>query len=121
MKLIANSLIEHNGEIYYPGAVLPEADTATQESWLGKGIAVKSDYPADEAPADMTPENGETITGHLDPEQLSAMTIQHLKNLAEDIGADTKACKAKDDYVQAIVAVEVEAPADGALEDEPHV
>ena len=121
MKLIANSLIEHDGEIYYPGAFLPEADTATQESWLGKGLAVKSDDPADEAPANGAPEDGEAITGHLDPEQLSAMTIQQLKKLAEDIGADTKACKVKDDYVQAIAAVEVEAPANGAPEDEPHV
>lgn len=107
MKLIANSLIEHDGEVYHPGVLLPDVDEATQEIWISKGLAVQRNDPDDEPP----------VTGHLDPEQLGTMTIAQLKKLAEDIGADTKACKVKDDYVQAIAAVEVEAPANEAPED----
>lgn len=52
------------------------------------------------------------ITGHLDAEQLEEMTIKELKALATDMGIDTGKFKVKADYIQAIVAVEVSAPAD---------
>lgn len=56
----------------------------------------------------------ETVTGHLDPEQLATMTNEQLKNLAGDLGVDVTGCKKKADYIDAIVAVEVEA---GGIED----
>lgn len=59
-------------------------------------------------------EDEETVKGHLDPEQLATMTIEQLKQLAEDMEVDVTACKKKADYVAAISAVEVEA---GGIED----
>lgn len=56
-------------------------------------------------------EGGNDIDGHLDAEQLREMTNKELKALAEDMGIDTSKMKVKDDYIQAIVAVEVSAPA----------
>ena len=68
-------------------------------------------------------ENGENegdneIVGHLDEEQLRGMIIKDLKALAEDMGIDTSKFKVKEDYVQAIVAVEVSAPVDDENGDE---
>ena len=57
-------------------------------------------------------EGGNDIDGHLDAEQLEEMTIKELKALAEDMGIDTGKFKVKAEYIQAIVAVEVSAPAD---------
>lgn len=49
------------------------------------------------------------VKGHLDPEQLATMTNEQLKNLAGDLGIDVTGRKKKADYVDAIMAVEVEA------------
>ena len=59
------------------------------------------------------------IVGHLDAEQLEEMTIKELKALAEDMGIDTGKYKVKADYIQAIVAVEVSAPADDENGENP--
>lgn len=59
------------------------------------------------------------IVGHLDAEQLREMTNKELKALAEDMGIDTSKMKVKDDYIQAIVAVEVSAPADDENGENP--
>lgn len=58
-------------------------------------------------------QGSETITGHLDAAQLETMTNEQLKNLAGDLGVDVTGCKKKADFVAAIMAVEVEAEADG--------
>jgi len=68
-------------------------------------------------------ENGENegdneIVCHLDEEQLRGMIIKDLKALAEDMGIDTSKFKVKEDYVQAIVAVEVSASVDDENGDE---
>ena len=47
------------------------------------------------------------------------MTNKELKALAEDMGIDTSKMKVKDDYIQAIVAVEVSAPADDENGENP--
>ena len=49
----------------------------------------------------------EKVAHHLDAEQLKNMTVAQLKTLAEDMGADISGCKKKDDYIAAIVAVDV--------------
>lgn len=64
-------------------------------------------------------EGGNDITGHLDAEQLEEMTIKELKALAEDMGIDTGKFKVKAEYIQAIVAVEVSAPADDENGENP--
>ena len=42
----------------------------------------------------------------LDEAQLEGMTIEQLKNLAGDIGADVSGCKKKADYIAAIIEFE---------------
>lgn len=64
-------------------------------------------------------EGDNDIVGHLDAEQLEEMTIKELKALAEDMGIDTGKFKVKADYIQAIVAVEVSAPADDENGENP--
>ena len=64
-------------------------------------------------------EGGNDIVGHLDAEQLREMTNKELKALADDMGIDTSKMKVKDDYIQAIVAVEVSAPADDENGENP--
>jgi len=64
-------------------------------------------------------EGGNDIVGHLDVEQLKEMTNKELKALAEDMGIDTSKMKVKDDYIQAIVAVEVSAPTDDENSEAP--
>jgi len=59
------------------------------------------------------------IVGHLDAEQLREMTNKELKALADGMGIDTSKMKVKDDYIQAIVAVEVSAPADDENGENP--
>lgn len=53
-------------------------------------------------------------TGHLDPEQLSALTCDKLRALAEDMGISTGKLKTKAQLIDAITAVEV-IPGDGDL------
>ena len=46
-------------------------------------------------------------TGHLDKAQLEKMKLEELKKLAADMGIDDTGFKKKDEYVEAIAAVEV--------------
>ena len=62
-----------------------------------------------EAPAE------ETVTGHLDGTDLESMTFAELKALAQDMGIETGKIKSKAAMIEAITAVEVEAPADEDL------
>lgn len=60
----------------------------------------------------MVGESGEeTLTGHLDPKQLSTMKVDDLKKLATDLGIDPTGLK-KQELIEAIAAAEVET--DGA-------
>lgn len=73
---------------------------------------------------DKNGKNGENegdmeIGGHLDEEQFRKMTNKDLKALAEDMGIDTSKMKVKDDYIRAIVAVEVSAPSDDENSETP--
>ncbi len=56
------------------------------------------------------PPPGEVV-GHLDRAQLEGMTIPDLKKLAGDMSVDIKGLKDKAAIIEAIVAVEVSAPA----------
>lgn len=62
-----------------------------------------------EAPAE------ETVTGHLDGTDLESMTFAELKALAQDMGIETGKIKSKAAMIEAITAVEVEAPAEDDL------
>ena len=56
------------------------------------------------------------MTGHLDKEQLNAMTRQELEELAAEMQLDTSGRKA--DLVKRIAAAEVEVPDEAKLTDE---
>lgn len=88
------------------------------------GNGEKTNPPSVNPSNDENGSNGENegendITGHLDAEQLEEMTIKELKALATDMGIDTGKFKVKADYIQAIVAVEVSAPADDENGENP--
>ena len=70
------------------------ATEAAQESEAIPGI------PADD-------EEGEQLTGHLDADQLGAMSYNDLKKLAADMGVKPEGTK-KDDYIAAICAAEAD-------------
>ena len=50
---------------------------------------------------------GGSEAAHLDPDQLHDMTVANLKNLAADMGIDTKQLKTKDALIQSICAEDV--------------
>ncbi len=54
---------------------------------------------------------GETLVGHLDPEQLATMSEEDLAKLAEDMGLDVSGLDTKEALVKAIASEEVQAPA----------
>lgn len=95
-----------------------ECDDAQASRLVSLGVAKYiGEAPAAVPVAEPGTENQQdaaTVTGHLDPDQLATMTIEQLKNLAGDCGIDVTGCKKKADYIDAIVAVEVEA---GGVED----
>lgn len=57
-------------------------------------------------PAAEASQNG-SEAAHLDPDQLHDMTVANLKNLAADMGIDTKQLKTKDALIQSICAEDV--------------
>lgn len=88
-----------------------DIDEAQAERLVSLGVAkyattteanVKAAEPAKETDED------EKLTGHLDADTLGAMDYNELKKLAADMGVTPKG-KKKDDYIAAIIAVEVEA------------
>jgi hypothetical protein len=95
-----------------------ECDDAQASRLVSLGVAEYAGKVPAAAPAAQpdaaNQQDEETVTGHLDPEQLATMTNEQLKNLAGDLGIDVTGCKKKADYIDAIVAAEVEA---GGIED----
>lgn len=57
------------------------------------------------------------VTGHLDRAQLESMKLDDLKQLAADLGLDTKGLSKKAEFVEAIAATQVEAPAPTSIEE----
>lgn len=88
-----------------------ECEDTQAEHFVSAGVAeyVGGVIEADEA-------DEQEVTGHLAKSQLEEMTIQHLQNLAGDLGVDVTGCKKKADYVDAIAAAEVNAG--GMADDE---
>lgn len=80
--------------------VAPEGD--------GAGVNSSEEKPGAE---------GEETAGNLDVEQLKKMKLDDLKKLAEDMGIDTTGLRLKDDYANAIAAVEVVIEPDLTVED----
>lgn len=95
-----------------------ECDDAQASRLVSLGVAkYVGEAPAatpEAEPGTTNEQDKTTVTGHLDPDQLATMTNEQLKNLAGDLGIDVTGCKKKADYIDAIVAVEVEA---GPAED----
>lgn len=58
-------------------------------------------------------DSAELLTGTLDPEQLESMKLDDLKRLAAQMGIDTKGLSKKAEFIEAITAQEVSAPAGG--------
>lgn len=81
------------------GAESPEPKTEP-ENEVQAGVILSEDETA----AESLPE---AKTGHLDPEQLMTMKLSELKAMADDLGVDDKGLRTKEDYANAIAAVEV--------------
>lgn len=122
MFIKAKTNFRHDGELVTPGSVI-EIDNASGKRLINLKAAVKvttaepetaRKAPPDENPNGNTPEdeNGQNspITGHLDGTDLETMSFADLKALAKDMGIDTGKIKSKSGMIEAITAVEVEAP-----------
>lgn len=85
--------------------------TEEQEARLvDLGVAEYVNTPAQENGQENGQEGGQEgvqVTGHLDPEQLAEWTNAQLKELAEEMGIDTKKLTTKAKLIEAIVSVEV--------------
>lgn len=92
-----------------------EIDDAQAERFVSLGVAkyaTATEGKAQETYAD--DEEGEQLTGHLDADQLGAMSYNDLKKLAADMGVKPEGTR-KDDYIAAICAAEVEVGDDDEL------
>ena len=98
-------------------ARLVEAGVAEYVNDEPAKVAKAPEAPAEEtAPVEETEVPAEeTVTGHLDGTDLESMTFAELKALAQDMGIETGKIKSKAGLIEAITAVEVEAPADEDL------
>lgn len=99
-----------------------EIDDAQAERFVSLGVAkyATATEAAQEPEAiPGTPsddEEGEQLTGHLDADQLGAMSYNDLKKLAADMGVKPEGNK-KDDYIAAICAADVDADDEDELPD----
>lgn len=75
---------------------------------VGEILAPIPCVPQDESNSQNTMESPETMHTTFNAEQLTTMTIKQLKALADGMGVDTAKFKVKQDYVNAISAVEVD-------------
>ena len=81
--------------------------TAAEEARLvERNVAEYVNTPAKENGQENGQDGGQ-MTGHLDPEQLAEWTNAQLKDLAEEMGIDTKKLTTKAKLIEAIVSVEV--------------
>ena len=65
------------------------------------------------------PKNAKSVKGHLDGEDLESLSFAELKALAKDLGIEAGKIKSKTGMIEAITAVEVEAPDDDLPELTP--
>lgn len=77
-----------------------------------------SNMSDDESPSTGDCGDAPTFTAHLDPEQLSELTVDELKQMAKDMGVTIPARAKKDDIIAAIVAVDVEVDEDAVVDGE---
>ena len=77
------------------------------------GVATAPESSGEPDPGvDIPPQDGGTEgeeTGHLDPEQLEALTVPKLKELAEEMGLDAAKLKTKPELIRAITETDVTA------------
>lgn len=112
MIYTANSTVTVDGKNYRPGDRVDIQDASAAKELLAVGFIVTppGEYASGETltvDIQQKPENG-TATGHLNKEDLEAMSKAQLLALAENMGLDTKdLTKAK--LVEAIAAAEVQA------------
>lgn len=125
MIRMTNGFTYINGTFFDVSSGEFEAGAEIEQHLVSQGVAAYAQDSLDKAVA--TPQDangvceaGENTTdetgaqsgtvGHLDAEQLSAMTNAQLKKLAEDMGLDTSKCKRKADFIDLITAEEVIVP-----------
>lgn len=89
-----------NATAEQPGVSVEDKDTA--DALVASGYFKQVEAVNDEP---------EMLEGHLDRAQLEGMKLDELKQLAADLGLDTKGLTKKAEYVEAIASVEVSAPA----------
>ena len=94
-----------------PIDVEPEEAARLVEAGVAEYV---TDEPTKAAKAPETPAE-ETVTGRLDGTDLESMTFAELKALAQGMGIETGKIKSKAAMIEAITAVEVEAPAEDDL------
>ena len=118
----------------FPGdtAVVDDAEgkRAVEAGYAWEVDAVPADKPGNISPvssrcenpsggqsAQNGPENANNVKGHLDRDQLEEMSFADLKALAKDMGIETGKIRSKSGMIEAILAVEVEAPIEDELPD----
>ncbi|MBO5968607.1 MAG: hypothetical protein J6S14_08940 [Clostridia bacterium] len=106
------NLVDANGRERYalktPEDKPFECEEAQASRFVGLGVAEYVGIVPESA--DIVPDTADIVPEDepkpLDESQLEAMTIEQLKNLAGDIGADVSGCKKKADYIAAIMEFE---------------
>ena len=132
-KLTAKRPILYGGRMYEAGDALPAHDRKMTEAWLRAGSAAVIDTEAElekllsgdagkeaaaldaggaqDAPNVGGGEAEQTVTGHLDRQQLEDMNKDKLVQLAEDMGVKLPRGATKAIMIDLLARAEVEAPA----------
>lgn len=106
-----NGVVKPKTEKDRPFSLTKEQEARLVRLGVAEYVNGSTDVPEQEP--DQDPE-----TGHLDPEQLGELTNAQLKEMAEQMGIDTKKLTTKAKLIEAITAVEViPGPAEDGVED----
>jgi hypothetical protein len=94
------SATKHHPDVFTENGAVADAAVAT-----GYFILVGTEETEE------TAYEASVLTGYLDQAQLEGMEVKELKAMAMQMGINTKGMKVKKDYIDAITAQEVNAPA----------
>ena len=107
------------GVAQYVDESLNHHDHSHTEAVATPSAGDESEIPMDDSPGNEGGKNAdsgsEDVTGHLDADSLKDWQYDDLKKLAADMGINTGKIRKKDALIDAICAVEVNAPAEAIV------
>lgn len=93
---------------YVSDEVVATADNAVDGGSAGANLPGEENPPRFTTDGVAIPDALEIVDGHFGADSLRQMTNQNLAKLGTDLGLDVSKCKVKEDYVAALMTVELD-------------